>query len=109
MPRPGAMRRFIDYPAREYPSSHAATVAKARGSALGWEQPNEIVSALQKFSEWSPIDTEKPAVGRQPAVNRTMDFNCTFTSSRTFIVLIFTDTVYDTISNWRTLWNQEHT
>ena len=62
MPRPGAMRRFIDYPAREYPSSHAATVAKARGSALGWEQPNDIVSALQKCSEWSPIDTEKPAV-----------------------------------------------
>ena len=36
-------------------------VTKARGSTLGWEQPNDIVSALQKCSEWSPIDTEKPA------------------------------------------------
>ena len=62
MPRPSAIRRFIDYPGREYPSSHAATAAKARGSTLGWEQPNEIVSASWKHEEWSPIDMEKPAV-----------------------------------------------
>ena len=37
MPRPGAMRRFIDYPEREYPSSLAAIAAKARGSTLAQE------------------------------------------------------------------------
>ena len=37
-------------------------VTKARGSTLGWEQPNEIVSALCKHEERSPIDTEKPVV-----------------------------------------------
>ena len=40
-----------------YPSSHAATAAKARGSTLGWEQPNDIVSALWKHKEWSGVTT----------------------------------------------------
>ena len=35
--RTPAHGRFIDYPIWEYPSSHAATAAKARGSTLAQE------------------------------------------------------------------------
>ena len=41
--RPSPYERFIDYPVREYPSK-----LLTRGSALTWEQVNEIVSARMK-------------------------------------------------------------
>lgn len=58
--------RFIDYPAREYPSK-----LLARGSTLTPEGVNEIVSALWKHEEWSGLTSWKPAGGVAPTGEQT--------------------------------------
>ena len=61
-------------PHREYPiKPYGVTSIEERGSTLTSEEVNDIVSALTKVREWSPIDTEKPVSEWQSEMNRTLD------------------------------------